>query len=119
MIKVPEWLTVDDQMIDDGEVVYDIASVIFQARNLKPFDIPLCGMRIDYIVSNGNLLDFVKHMKAVLKADLTKPIILDPEGWVIDGRHRIAKAILNNQETVLAVRFEDYPKWVRKVNDNA
>jgi hypothetical protein len=105
---------VDSQEIDDGYCVYDIPSVIFQARELEPFDMPLIGMNMAYKVSNGDyLIDFVSHMKSVLAADLTKPIILDRDGWLIDGRHRICKALLEGHQTIKAVRFAENPHYKR------
>lgn len=114
-VKIPNWITPDNQTISDGEVKYDIASIIFQARDLKPFKIPLIALRIDDSISSGKIRDFVRHMRAVLNADLSKPIILDPEGWVIDGRHRIARALHEGKADILAVRFDDYPNYKEKV----
>ncbi len=51
----------------------------------------------------------VMHMKAVQEADLNFPIILDEDGEVMDGRHRIMRAMLEGLETVKAVRFEENP----------
>ena len=39
------------------------------------------------------------------------PVILSEEGWVLDGWHRIAKAILQNQRYVKAVRFKKNPEF--------
>lgn len=115
MFKINSWShgKFHTQEIDDGRFVYDIPSVIFQSRFLVPFEIPLMGMCIDYRIDSEPLriIGFVEHMKGVLEADLTKPIILDREGWVIDGRHRIARALLENKQTILAVRFEKNPNY--------
>ncbi len=53
--------------------------------------------------------EFVGHIQKVLDADLTYPIILDDEGYVMDGRHRIAKALLEGHESIKFVRFEKTP----------
>jgi len=37
------------------------------------------------------------------------PIILDEDGELMDGRHRIMKALLIGLETVKAVRFDQNP----------
>jgi hypothetical protein len=42
----------------------------------------------------------VTHMKAVNDADLEKPIILDEDGELMDGRHRMMKAMLTGAETI-------------------
>ena len=51
-------------------------------------------------------MGFLTHVRAMFNADLDYPIIMDQDGWVVDGRHRIAKAIYAGQDTVKAVRFE-------------
>ncbi len=49
------------------------------------------------------------HMRAALSADLSKPIILDEDGELMDGRHRIMRAMLEGKPSVLAVRFDENP----------
>ena len=39
------------------------------------------------------------------KADLSYPVILHPNGWLMDGFHRVALAILKGETTVQAVRL--------------
>ena len=53
------------------------------------------------------------HMKAVRDCDLDYPIIMDEDGDVMDGRHRIMKAILEDQKTIKAVRFKRNPDACR------
>jgi len=55
------------------------------------------------------MLNFVAHMHQVYEADLSYPIILDEDGYVMDGRHRIAKALFLGLKTIKAVRFERTP----------
>lgn len=38
-------------------------------------------------------------------ANLSYPILLHPSWWVMDGYHRMGRAILNGQKTIQAVRF--------------
>lgn len=52
----------------------------------------------------------IEHMQLVNAADLSYPIILCAEGRVMDGMHRIAKAILGHQTHILAVQLEHTPK---------
>ena len=51
----------------------------------------------------------VEHMALVRDADLSYPIILSAEGRVMDGMHRLAKALLEGRDTIDAVRFEVTP----------
>ena len=41
--------------------------------------------------------------------DLARPIILGADGRVMDGMHRVAKAILEGNATIKAVRFLKEP----------
>lgn len=52
----------------------------------------------------------IEHMQLVNAADLSYPIILCAEGRVMDGMHRIAKAILGHQTHIQAVQYEHTPK---------
>lgn len=49
------------------------------------------------------------HAKRIYEADLAYPVILSPEGQVMDGMHRIAKAWLLGMADVLAVQFTMLP----------
>jgi len=57
---------------------------------------------------------FVAHMKMVLECDLKHPIILDENGGIFDGGHRVAKALLENAETIKAVRLTEDPMPIIK-----
>jgi hypothetical protein len=40
---------------------------------------------------------------------LSHPIILDEDGVIMDGRHRVMKALLTEQKTIKVVRFDENP----------
>jgi hypothetical protein len=52
----------------------------------------------------------IEHMRLVLQVDTSHPIILGPDGRVLDGMHRIARAILDGHSTIRAVRFKVLPE---------
>ena len=52
----------------------------------------------------------LNHMKMIAGVELRFPIILCPEGRLMDGMHRVAKAILSEKEYVNAVQFTSMPK---------
>ena len=54
--------------------------------------------------------EFVEDVRKVNNADLSCPIILDDEGYVMDGRHRIMKSLLQGKKKILAVRFKRTPE---------
>lgn len=51
----------------------------------------------------------VDHVRLIEGVDVSHPIILGVDGRVMDGMHRIAKALLEGRSTISAVRFEDHP----------
>ena len=52
----------------------------------------------------------VEHVRLIEEADLTFPIIFSATGEVMDGRHRVAKALLLNRTGIEAVQFERDPE---------
>ena len=49
----------------------------------------------------------VEHLQLINEVDLSYPIILSVEGRVMDGMHRIARALLEGRKMVPAVRFTE------------
>ena len=52
----------------------------------------------------------IDHVRLIGEVDATYPIILGPDGRVMDGMHRIARAILENRPTIAAVRLAGLPE---------
>jgi hypothetical protein len=50
------------------------------------------------------------HAKLIAETDLMHPIILSADGRVMDGMHRVCKALLENRGTIAAVQFENNPE---------
>ncbi len=51
----------------------------------------------------------VEHIKLIDAADLAYPIILAADGTVMDGMHRVTKALLAGQSDIEAVQFTEDP----------
>jgi len=52
----------------------------------------------------------IDHVVLINNTDLKYPIILSHDGCVMDGMHRVAKALLSGQKEIQAVKFsEDLP----------
>jgi hypothetical protein len=54
--------------------------------------------------------ELVLHMRLVQEVDPAYPVILGSDGRVMDGMHRIARAILEGRTTIRAVRFPTDPE---------
>jgi hypothetical protein len=50
------------------------------------------------------------HAKLIQETDLAYPIILSASGRVMDGMHRVCKALLEGKPTVDAVKFTTDPE---------
>ena len=51
----------------------------------------------------------VEHIRLVHEVDRSYPIILGPDGRVMDGMHRVALALLDARPTIPAVRLRALP----------
>ena len=57
----------------------------------------------------------VDHMRQVTSVDLGYPIILAAEGWIMDGRTRLQKALLLDHKEIAVVRFPVTPEPDQRV----
>lgn len=53
--------------------------------------------------------DIIRHVIATMNADLSYPIILSEDGEIMDGWHRVTKAIATGVPTIKFVRFKENP----------
>ncbi len=98
------------QNFTSGNDRWSVSRLIELSKDLEVFEIPLSGLNIYNLQNQINTMrEFIAHVKRMQDADLKYPIILDDEGYVMDGRHRIAKALLQGKETIKAVRFVKTP----------
>jgi hypothetical protein len=89
---------------------YKVSDLIIAAIDLEPFDLKVRDVFTNYQAPCDNsLTSFIAHCKQTFEADMDYPIILSPCNFILDGKHRLAKAILENRETIKAVRFETMP----------
>ena len=108
-VSIPEWYDHKNQFCNLGKHEWNVARLIQLSKDLIPFRIPLLHLNMYNTYNTLRLRDFVMHMKVVHAADLTCPIILDEDGELLDGRHRIMKALFLDHVDILAVRFNVNP----------
>jgi hypothetical protein len=114
LVYIHPGLSFDGQQFIDtrnGEKhIWFVNRLVVLAKDLPVFDIPLAGVNTYNLQpKDEGFNSWITHIKKVNDADLSFPIILDDEGYVMDGRHRIAKAILEGRKTIKAVRFPVTP----------
>jgi disulfide oxidoreductase YuzD len=76
-------------------------------------EIPLMHLNMTDYYKSLNLREMCTHIEAILEADLSYPIILDEDGEILDGRHRVMKALIDREKTIKAVRFLENPSPCR------
>lgn len=100
--------------------LWELASEL-PVREMKPVDLPEFDKLMDNQAGNVwwsrargvrgvfSMWDFRIHCERVLKTDLNYPIILNPHGGLMDGVHRVMKALILG-EKVKVVQFVEWPK---------
>ena len=112
-IKIKNLWGMSDQWFHDGEKRWSVLSLIEKSKGLPIKEMDIDALNISRICPEITTMhEFVSHMKKVMDSDLSYPIILDDEGYVMDGRHRIAKAILTGADKIKYVRFDETPKGI-------
>jgi len=52
----------------------------------------------------------IEQIRLINEVDPSYPIILGADGRLMDGMHRVARAVLDGRSTITAVRFEEDPE---------
>ena len=108
-MKLGNFTEPKDQMCTLGRNSWSVPRLFALSKDFPVMEIPLEHLHIYQVYEKLTLRELVQHMKAVEDADLSFPIILDEDGELMDGRHRIMKALLRGIRCIKAVRFEENP----------
>jgi hypothetical protein len=100
-----------------GLQAWDVDRLVALSKDLPRFRIALTAIfELDeaYWFSGGaseaTCRAVIEHARFIEEADLTFPIILSSDGRVMDGMHRVGKALLEGSTSIEAVRFERDPE---------
>jgi len=85
-----------------------------KSKNLIPFEIEISSIEeVDqncwFDSREPTLREVAKHVGRIQSAELAYPIILNENGDLMDGGHRICKALLDGQTKIMAVQFKKMP----------
>ena len=85
-----------------------------KAEGLAPFEIAVASIReLDencwFGSATPTLREVLGHLERIQRADLSYPIILNHDGSLMDGGHRLCKAVLAGQTKITAVQFPAMP----------
>ena len=103
------------RIIDGQRYVWYVETLIEQAQGLPVFDLEIDTVEeLDQDCWFGSttvptVRRVIAHCARILEADLSHPILLNADGSLMDGGHRLGKAILEGRRTVKAVRFDTMP----------
>jgi len=117
-MKIKAWHLPKDQLCTLGRHTWSVPRLFELSKALPAMLIPLDHFNLYYTYDKLTLRDMVMHMQAVNDADLSMPIILDEDGEVMDGRHRLMKALLTGAPSIKAVRFDENPAPCRVSDEN-
>jgi hypothetical protein len=102
---------------EQGWDAWDVGRLIRLTEGLPVIDVPLDSIsEVDtvYWFHGENDLPTVRnvitHARLIRDVDPSFPVILGGDGRVMDGMHRIARALLDGRSTIRAVRFETLPE---------
>jgi hypothetical protein len=65
----------------------------------------------DNVWGELSMYSIINHFRQSLDADLKHPIIIGEDGLILDGWHRIVKAIIQNKRYIKAVKFKQNPEY--------
>ncbi|HEX3988161.1 MAG TPA: hypothetical protein VHZ30_01940 [Verrucomicrobiae bacterium] len=102
---------------DRGLLAWDVDRLLRLASEQKPFDMSPEEVReLDETFWFGGKGDVptcrrvAEHTALISESSLEYPIIIDPEGRVMNGMHRVCKALIDGLKTIKAVRLRVMPE---------
>ena len=100
----------------EGLLAWDVRRLVKLSSKLEVLSIPVSQIgELDenyWYAYDGQVptcRSLTEHFSLINQADLSYPIILDAEGRVMDGMHRVCKAVLIGDASIRAVRFIETP----------
>jgi hypothetical protein len=97
---------------EDGLDAWDVDRLVELSRTLPVKDVELASIgEVDSVywfdeTNRPTVRRVVDHARLIEDVDVSYPIILGVDGRVMDGMHRVAKALLRGQSTIHAVQFD-------------
>ncbi len=104
------------RIIDGHRLIWDIHRLIQLSKNFPVQQIPLSEIaELDETfwfdeTTKPVCREIALHAKLIAETDLSYPIILSADRRVMDGMHRVCKALIENRATISAVQFQQDPE---------
>ena len=113
MKKLVEDFAFKESLYKSDDRIWDATTLYKAAKDQKcrKYKFPLkyydmCAGRFRHVY---DVADMAHHVKRVLNADMDIPIVICPNGDVVDGYHRIVKALAMDIDHVMAYRLKEMP----------
>ena len=101
---------------EQGLLSWDVRRLIELSEDLPVFDVEIeqiAELDEDHWYAHGDntptCRSIAEHALLMDQADLRYPIILDAQGRVMDGMHRVCRALRDGHRTIKAVQFKSGP----------
>jgi hypothetical protein len=101
---------------EHGLDAWDVDRLVELSKGLPPVEVDLGDIwEIDTVYwfdsrEQPTVRKVVEHARLISEVDLSYPIILGSDGRVMDGMHRVARALLEGRSTISAVRLPEHPE---------
>lgn len=102
---------------ENGVLIWDVHRLVELSKRFPVLVIPISTIReldetfwFDANDDQPTCRRIALHAKLINETNLKLPIILSQDGLVMDGMHRVCKALIEGRETILAVRFDVDPE---------
>lgn len=103
-------------LVNDKRHTWFIQSLIKATKDLPVIEVPLSKLEKHFNINawfhgdnKPTLRELISHYQRAEQSDLSYPIIISEEFGLMDGLHRILKAHLSGQTTMLAVTLLETP----------
>jgi hypothetical protein len=101
----------------NGCDAWDVDRLIRLSTGLPVIEVPLAAIaEIDSVYwfdgknEQPTVRKVVEHARLISEVDTSYPVILGPDGRVMDGMHRIARRMLDGHLTIKARQFSVLPE---------
>ena len=91
-----------------GLRAWDVDRLVALSKHLQPELVPVASIReLDepYWGDPMTCRNVAEHARFINECDLAYPVILSSDGRIMDGMHRVLKALLLGESHIRAVRF--------------
>lgn len=96
-----------------GLRAWDVDRLVALASVLEPELVPIASIReLDepYWGEPMTCRNVAEHARLTNEADVNYPVILSSDGRIMDGMHRVLKALIRGESQIRAVRFLSDPE---------